>query len=93
MDAEIVLGEIAPAAAHLADLADARGEDGYAGADGGAIAFCADYFEERAVIGGGVLVDQKGGRFTDVEEDDVDVAGVEDVTEGCAAAGFQREVG
>jgi hypothetical protein len=88
MQAEIVLGEIAPSAADFADLADARGEDGYAGADGGAIAFCADEFEEDAVIGGGVLVEEKGGRFADVEEHDVDIAGVEDVAEGCAAAGF-----
>jgi hypothetical protein len=42
MEAEIVLGEIAPAAADFADLADTRGEDGYAGTDGGAIAFCAN---------------------------------------------------
>ena len=42
MEAEIVLGEIAPAAADFADLAVPRGVDGYAGADGGAIAFCAN---------------------------------------------------
>jgi len=42
MEAEIVLGEIAPAAADFTDLANAGGEDGYARADGGAIAFCAD---------------------------------------------------
>ena len=42
MEAQIVLGEIAPSAAYFADLADAGGVDGDAGADGGAIAFRAD---------------------------------------------------
>lgn len=42
MEAEIVLGEIAPTAADFGNLADAGGVDGDAGADGGAITFCAD---------------------------------------------------
>ena len=42
VEAEIVLGEIASAAADFGDLADATGVDGDASADGGAIAFCAD---------------------------------------------------
>ena len=40
------------------------------------------------MIGGGVLIYEESGRFANVEQDDVDVAGVEDVAEGCAAAGF-----
>ena len=40
------------------------------------------------MIGGGVLIYEQSGRFTDVDEDYVDVAGVEDVAEGYAAAGF-----
>jgi hypothetical protein len=39
MEAEVVLGEVAFAAADFGDLAGAGGLDGYAGADGGAIAF------------------------------------------------------
>ena len=42
MEAEVVLGEIAAAAADFCDLADAGGMDGHAGANGGAIAPCAD---------------------------------------------------
>ena len=88
MEAEIVLGEVAAAAADFGDLADAGGMDGDASADGGTIAFCADQFEEDAVIGIVVLVEKERGRFADVDEDDVDVAGVEDVAESSAAARF-----
>ena len=42
MEAQVVLGEVASAAADFGDLADAGRVDGDAGADGGAIAFCAD---------------------------------------------------
>jgi hypothetical protein len=42
MEAEIVLGEVAVATADFGDLADAGGLDGYARADGGAVAFCPD---------------------------------------------------
>ncbi len=80
--------EIASAAADFGDLADAPSMDGNAGADGGAVAFCADQFEEDAVIGGGVLIYEESGRFADVDQDYVDVAGVEDVAESCAAARF-----
>ena len=88
MEAEIVLGEIASAAADFGDLADAGSVNGDTGADGGSIAFCADEFQENAVIGGGVLVEEESGRFADVDENDVDVAGVEDIAESGAAARF-----
>jgi len=88
MEAQVVLGEIASAGADFGDLADHTGMNGDASADGGAITFCADEFEENAVIGGGVLVEEESGRFANVDEDYVDVAGVEDVAEGGAAAGF-----
>src|SRR5271155_843527 len=93
MEPQIVLGEIAPAAADFADLPDAAGTDGDAGTNGGAIALCANEFEENAVIALIVLVEQQRGRFADVEQDYIDVAGVEDVAEGCAAARFERKVG
>ena len=84
MQAEIVLGEITPSAADFADLADARGEDGYAGADGGAIAFCADELEEHTVVRGAIGVEEHGGRLADVEQDNVDISGVEDVAKSGA---------
>lgn len=90
MEAEIVLREIASATADFGDLADATGVDGDAGTDGGAIAFCADKFEEDAVIARIVLVEKESRRLADVDQDDVDVAPVEDVAESGAAAGFQR---
>src|SRR5208282_1938399 len=88
METEIVLGEVARAAADFGDLADTGGLDGDAGSDGGAIALRADQFEEDAVIAIVVLVEEESGRLADVEEDDIDVAGVEDVAESGAAAGF-----
>ena len=42
MEAEIVLREVASSAADFGDLADAGYANSDAGADGGAIAFCAD---------------------------------------------------
>lgn len=40
------------------------------------------------MIRGGVLIYEESGRFADIDEDYVDVARVEDVAEGGAAAGF-----
>jgi len=50
METQIVLGEIAGAAANFAELLDAAGMNSDARADCGAIAFGADQFEERTVI-------------------------------------------
>jgi hypothetical protein len=47
---QIVLGEIAGAAAHFAELFEAAGMNSDARADCGAIAFGADQFEEHAMI-------------------------------------------
>ncbi len=78
MQAEIILGEIAGAAADLAELLYAGGVNGDAGADCGAIAFGSDEFEKDAVIGVAIRVQKDGGRLANVQQDDVDIAVVED---------------
>ena len=88
MLAEIVLREVAAAAVHFVELLYAGGVNGDAGADGGAIAFCADEFEEDAVLGGAIGVEEDGRRFADVEDDDVDISVVEEIAESGAAARF-----
>jgi hypothetical protein len=50
VQAEIVLRKIAGAAADFAELLHAGGVNGDASADGGAIGFSADQFEQHAVV-------------------------------------------
>src|SRR6202030_2001466 len=75
---------------YFVELLYAGGVNGDAGADGGAIAFCADKLEEHAVIWGAVRVEKDGRWFADVEHDDVDISSVEDVAESGAATRLER---
>src|SRR5208282_3895104 len=88
VEAEIVLGEIASATADFGDLADSGSVDGYASANGGAIALRADQFEQNAVITIVVLVEQQTWRLSDVDQHHVDVASVKNVPERCPAPRF-----
>src|SRR5579864_5165113 len=88
MEAKVVLGEVAAAAADFAELLNATGVNGDARPDGGAIAFCADQLEEHTVVPRAIGVEENGRRRANVEDDHVDVSGVEDVAESDAPAGL-----
>src|SRR6267378_4661792 len=66
VEAQIVLREVTSSAADFAKLLYARGANGYAGADGGAVALCADELEEDAMIAIGVPIFQERGRLANV---------------------------
>jgi len=93
VEAQIVLREVTSSAADFAKLLYARGANGYAGADGGAVALCADELEEDAMIAIGVtyFFRREGGSPTFKRRTST-LPGVEDVAEGSATAGLQGQI-
>src|SRR6266853_1738001 len=91
MKTQIVLREIACAPVDLAELLNARGANGYARADRRAIALRANELEQNAMKSARVHILEKRGCLANVEQENVDVACVEDVAKGSAAPGFQRQ--
>src|SRR5260370_7100283 len=90
---QIVLREVACAATDFAELFNTCGTNRYAGADCSAVALRADELEEDAMIAAGVFILEERRRLAHVQEKDVNVAGVEDVTESSAAARMKRQSG
>ena len=82
VEAQIVLRKIAVAAADFCHLAHASGADGHAGADSGAIALCANHFEQHAVVAIVVFVEQESGWFADIDQNHVNVPRIKNVAEG-----------
>src|SRR5258708_1838806 len=90
---QIVLREVACAATDFAELFNTCGTNRYAGTDCSAVALRADELEEDAMIAAGVFILDMRRRLAHVQEKDVNVAGVEDVTESSAAARMKRQSG
>src|SRR5260370_23843866 len=92
MQAQIVLRKITSAPVDFAKLLDASGANRYAGADRRAIALRANELEQNAVKSVRIPILEERGRLADVKQQNVDVAGVEDVTESRAAPRLQGQV-
>src|SRR5258706_1025896 len=93
MQAQVVLREITSAAMDFAELLNTCRADGHAGADRSAIAFCADQIKQGAMVAIGIHVLEQRASLTNVEDDDVDIAVIEDIAEGCAAAALHGQSG
>jgi len=96
VDAQVVLGEIAAAAADFVDLrmgiffAGGMGDAPEARADAAAIGFCADGFDFDPVVAGARIAAEELGEIVDSVDDDVEVAVIVEVAEGAAARGHGR---
>src|ERR1700682_4977221 len=77
----------------FAELLEASRTDRDARPNGGAIAFGALEIKQNAMVTVSVHVLEKRRSFADIEHDNIDVAGVEDVAEGGAAAALHRKAG
>jgi len=83
---EVVLREIAPSGAHLADLAPTGGLEGDAGADRERVPALLPQLEPDPVVTGALAVLEDHRHVVDVAEDEVEVPVVVEVADGEAAA-------
>src|SRR6202521_5504869 len=86
---QIILREIACAAANLAELLDATSANGRTRTDRCAIALGAHEVKQNPVKIVAISIQKNRRRFSDVEQNDIDVPVVKNVAESCAAPGFQ----
>src|ERR1700730_4914399 len=91
MQTQVVLRKITSASAYLAELLDTSSADAHTGSDRGAIALGAHEFEKDAVKAVVIRVEKDRRRRSYVQHDDVDVSGIENVTEGSASPRFQGQ--
>src|SRR5882724_329207 len=86
---QIVLREIATAAVDFALLLHACCANGYLGSDCRAVALGADEFEQYAMETVGIHILEKRGWLADIQQENVNIAGVKNVAESGAAPGLQ----
>src|ERR1700730_3522355 len=86
MQAQIVLRKIAGPSTHFAELHHAAGMDGDASANSGAIAFRPDQVKQHAMVSVVVFIPQQRRRLANIQDDNVHIAGIENVAEGGSAA-------
>src|ERR1700704_817917 len=86
MQAEVILGHEAGAAHYFVYLRMFGGDYTDARADGAAIGFCAYALDFEPVVFGGGIIAEERGRFVHVDDGDVDVSVVVEISEGGASA-------
>jgi hypothetical protein len=87
---QVVLREIACAAAHLVRLNQISGSNLDSGADREAVAFCPREFEGNPVVAGGANIAENHRRTIEILNDDVDRSIVEEIAKRSATADLRN---